>query len=340
MKFSSLSKIILKIFVLANLWIFSGIQLTADEAVVTDSSTEVVAPNVETEAPVIDEIPENATAVLREEQGVDGLCFLKDVLLSPLENVAGMRVLDIGYIDGASTLYMVDKGVQHVDILDASFNDIEGVRTHFEELGFSDKVTVTQGSTEAMPYPEESFDAVFALDVANECLGLNDILAELKRVMKYESLAYVLIPSSLPVLFCEDAYQASIVSSIDSQLAQCRSEEDFKNLIENMPGLIRGAFNFRSGKWRRIKKENELFFGDLYYYKGAEGLKKTRYHPRSEYMSIFLRDGFSIEHMQLPSFRNEAERVAYNNSCTDPSMKLGSNYIGNAPFILFIVEKS
>lgn len=101
---------------------------------------------------------------------------------------AQAKILDIGCGPGNFTQYLVSKGFQ-VEGIDIAAEMLRIARTHLPQ------VTFTQGDLSALPYPDQSFDAVFSAyslihvaqaDMAQTIIGL-------QRILTSKGLVFVLV---------------------------------------------------------------------------------------------------------------------------------------------------
>lgn len=101
---------------------------------------------------------------------------------------AQAKILDIGCGPGNFTQYLVSKGFQ-VEGIDIAAEMLRVARTHLPQ------VTFTQGDLSALPYPDQSFDAVFSAyslihvaqaDIAKTIIGL-------QRILTSKGLVFVLV---------------------------------------------------------------------------------------------------------------------------------------------------
>lgn len=87
----------------------------------------------------------------------------------------GERILDLGSGDGQLTLKLMATGANVVAI-DASPQMVEAARSR--------GVVAEVAKAEALPYPDSSFDAVFSNAVLHWVRGQDDMMREVRRVLK------------------------------------------------------------------------------------------------------------------------------------------------------------
>jgi SAM-dependent methyltransferase len=111
--------------------------------------------------------------------------FLEQIVQSPKSEVQSSRILDVGCGTGANLEMLANFGVaEGVDVSDDAleFCRAKGLKTH-------------KGLAEKLPFPDESFDLVTALDVVEH---LDDDVAGLKemhRVLKAGGRTLIFVPA-------------------------------------------------------------------------------------------------------------------------------------------------
>ncbi|MGY6548717.1 MAG: bifunctional 2-polyprenyl-6-hydroxyphenol methylase/3-demethylubiquinol 3-O-methyltransferase UbiG [Roseinatronobacter sp.] len=94
---------------------------------------------------------------------------------------AGKDVLDLGCAGGFMAEALVARGAQ-VTGIDPAREAIAAARAHAQAGGLAIRYDVGVG--EALPYPEEGFDAVVCVDVLEHVQDLDQVLAEVARVLR------------------------------------------------------------------------------------------------------------------------------------------------------------
>lgn len=94
---------------------------------------------------------------------------------------AGKAVLDLGCAGGFMAEALTAKGAA-VTGIDPAAEAIEAARAHAEQDGLS--IGYDVGVGESLPYADGAFDAVVCVDVLEHVQDLNQVLAEVARVLK------------------------------------------------------------------------------------------------------------------------------------------------------------
>jgi len=94
------------------------------------------------------------------------------------------KVLDIGSGYGGAARYLADTFGCEVTALNLSEKENERNRELNKERGLSDKITVVDGSFEAIPADDESFDIIWSQDAILHSGHREKVLQEVARVLK------------------------------------------------------------------------------------------------------------------------------------------------------------
>lgn len=93
----------------------------------------------------------------------------------------GLAVLDVGCGGGFMAEALAAKGARMSGI-DPAAQAIAAARNHAESVGYT--IDYRVGSGEALPWPDDSFDAVVCVDVLEHVTDLDRVLAEFARVLR------------------------------------------------------------------------------------------------------------------------------------------------------------
>ena len=102
-------------------------------------------------------------------------------------NWNGAKVLDVGCGGGYTSEFLAKRGAI-VSGLDLSKRSIEAARQHASQTGL--KIDYQQGSAEAIPYEDNSFDAVICVDVLEHINDLKQVVSEIHRVLRQNSMFF------------------------------------------------------------------------------------------------------------------------------------------------------
>ncbi|KAI9667973.1 MAG: hypothetical protein M1821_000793 [Bathelium mastoideum] len=96
----------------------------------------------------------------------------------------GMRVLDVGCGVGGPAREMVKFTGCHVTGLNISEYQLSHAAKYSKSAGLSHKLEFVQGDFMDMPFPDNSFDAVYAVEATVHAPSLQGIYSEIRRVLK------------------------------------------------------------------------------------------------------------------------------------------------------------
>ncbi|HEV7746385.1 MAG TPA: class I SAM-dependent methyltransferase [Pyrinomonadaceae bacterium] len=98
---------------------------------------------------------------------------------------AGDSILDVGCGFGDSALFWVEQfDVRHLTGIDINPNEVAAARKRIDERGLSDRIDLRVGSAVEMPFENDSFDKVVALEAAHHFLTREDFFRESYRVLR------------------------------------------------------------------------------------------------------------------------------------------------------------
>ena len=80
--------------------------------------------------------------------------------ISANEIFEGKNCLDAGCGNGRGSFFMLRHGAARVEAVDLSENNISSTTKFAEQLGYADRINVTQCSLEGIPFADGEFDFV------------------------------------------------------------------------------------------------------------------------------------------------------------------------------------
>lgn len=94
-------------------------------------------------------------------------------------------LLDVGCGFGDSALFWVKQfAIKHIVGIDINQSEIETAQKRIAERGLSDRIELRTGSAVEMPFENDSFDKVAALEAAHHFLTREDFFREAYRVLR------------------------------------------------------------------------------------------------------------------------------------------------------------
>ncbi len=153
----------------------------------------------------------------------------------------GGKVLDIGCADGVFTKVILDKSkadkIIGIDVLKTSIN---WARKHWKK---NTKMQFKTGDAHSLKFENNSFEAVFAIEVLEHVYEPNKVLKEIKRVLKRDGYAIFLVPAESLlfkiVWYFWTKYRGKIWKAThlhaysDSYLVELVRNAGFKNIEDN-----------------------------------------------------------------------------------------------------------
>jgi len=105
-------------------------------------------------------------------------------LASQLDLHPGMTVLDVGCGVGGPARHVASFADCNVVGINNNAYQIERARIHTQTSGLGDQVTFVQGDFMKMPFANNSFDAIYAIEATLHAPSLEAVYAEIYRVLK------------------------------------------------------------------------------------------------------------------------------------------------------------
>ena len=106
---------------------------------------------------------------------------------------SGVMFLDIGCADGVFTRVILEKsGAKEIIGIDVLKSSVDWANKHWRK---NKKMKFKVGDAHKLDFPSNSFDAVFALEVMEHVYDPSIVFKEIRRVLKKDGYAIVLVPS-------------------------------------------------------------------------------------------------------------------------------------------------
>ncbi|KAK3191970.1 Delta(24)-sterol C-methyltransferase [Lecanicillium sp. MT-2017a] len=105
-------------------------------------------------------------------------------LASQIGIKSGMKVLDVGCGVGGPAREIVKFTGCHVTGLNINEYQVQRARHYAKKEGLSDKLDFVQADFMSLPFPDNSFDAVYSIEATVHAPQLKDVYSEIRRVLK------------------------------------------------------------------------------------------------------------------------------------------------------------
>ncbi|KAL9120921.1 MAG: hypothetical protein Q9187_002528 [Circinaria calcarea] len=137
------------------------------------------------------------------ERFLQALARHEHYLASMLNLQPGMKVLDVGCGVGGPAREIATFTDCHVVGLNNNAYQIERARKHTHDAGLESQVEFVKGDFMEIPFPSNSFDAIYAIEATLHAPSLSAVYAEIHRVLKpggvFAVYEWVLTPSYSPL---------------------------------------------------------------------------------------------------------------------------------------------
>ena len=128
---------------------------------------------------------------MRAAAGVDE--YLLDLHRHWLGDLSGKKVLDLGCFDGnVLSLWLAQQAGEYVGV-DLSASAIDALNRKLEERGLDNARAETMDFL-ANPWPDASFDVVYAYSVMHHFADLDVAVAELRRILREDGMVVTMDP--------------------------------------------------------------------------------------------------------------------------------------------------
>lgn len=107
----------------------------------------------------------------------------------------GLKILDVGCGDGVLLSMIAKNKTAQLKGIDTDADSLMAAKQKLAKFG--DRVTLVDGSGYALPFKDESFDAVITAEVIEHLQYTDSLLAEIKRVLKKEGQIVITTPVKL-----------------------------------------------------------------------------------------------------------------------------------------------
>ncbi len=128
---------------------------------------------------------------------------METIEFSRLELAQGAKVLDLGAGGGRHALRASELGYQSF-ALDRSPDGLVSMNQWIDQIGSATSIEVSSvvGDASALPFPDDTFDAVVCSEVLEHVLLPKDVVSEIYRVLKSGGTAALTVPRTYPEVVC------------------------------------------------------------------------------------------------------------------------------------------
>jgi ubiquinone/menaquinone biosynthesis C-methylase UbiE len=205
-------------------------------------------------------------------------------------------------------------------------------------------INFEQGDAARLKSLDGSFDCALSINVG--CNLPRDTFQnhfnEMMRVLKKGGTALISAPFSLDVLFTDGSRKKNeIQGDISALQKEVNDKSDPKTIqkkINDIQGIVSATFAFHEGKLSLVAPGMIPPDGSEIWRKLSKVTLPNRYYSESCYLKAFESAGLKVRKIVKDKFATEEEREQFNTGETSP--RLGTEYVANPPFVLYIVEKS
>ena len=144
---------------------------------------------------------------------------MKDVALALGNNVEGKIMLDLGAgMGGLSVALLLEYGDKGLRLQSMDYNPDYCHIARLRARRYGLTLPITVGAGEHLPYPDASFDLITCLDVLEHVASTDDVLREMRRVLKPGGTVLTTIPNRRA--FRDPHYHLPLINWLPRPLAE------------------------------------------------------------------------------------------------------------------------
>lgn len=282
-------------------------------------------------------------AYTESNHGPDGSLFLDPFFKSEIENIRDMKILDAGCGAAPWAIYAAKNGGD-VHAIDIQEGMVEMAKKAVAAAKLSHRVKVEKGDVAQLPYENDFFDKQISICVACNLPpeSFERHFLEFRRTLKENGTAIIGAPNSLDVAFSNGTKsEAEIVEHIQEILAQLPDNPSADLISEQLTKLnevLSATFYIKNNRLTLVTNEKDLAEGQPIWRKLPRLVVPNRYYSKNYYATIFKKYNFEVTKVQLPQFKCEEDRLAYNKNAPLNS-NLGKEYVAHSPFVIYHIKK-
>ncbi len=282
-------------------------------------------------------------AYSESNHGPDGKLFLDPYFKHDLENAKEEKILDAGCGAAPWSIYAAKHGGR-IYAIDIQESMVEEAEKAIKNANLTDKILIAKGDVASLPYSENFFDKEISI-----CVGCNlppdsfeKHFLECRRTLKKDGIVVVGAPTSLDVVFTNGSKTETEaflhINEILNLLPDNPSSELISDNLLQLKEVLSATFYIKNKRLSLVANEKDLKDGEKIWRKLPCLVVPNNYYTKEFYAKIFKKYSLHIKKVDLPHFKSEEERIAYNEKAPENS-KLGREYVTHAPFVIFHLVK-
>lgn len=282
------------------------------------------------------------SAYAESNHGPDGSLFLDPFFIPDIENIKNIKVLDAGCGAAPWSIYAAKQGGE-VYAIDIQEGMIQAAKKAIQIAKLINNINLAKGDVASLPYKSDFFDKAISI-----CVGCNlppnsfeKHILEFQRTLKDDGIAVIGAPNSLDVVFSDgsktDSEVFTHIQEILDELPDNPSAEQISDKLTQLTEVLSATFHIKENRITLLTNEKQLKNGEKIWRKLPKLVVPNHYYSKEYYINLFKRYNFDIQKIDLPHFKSEEERIAYNQNSNS---KLGQAYVVHAPFIIYHIKKN
>lgn len=308
---------------------------------------------------------EETARFAHSRHGADGAMFLDPHVSRFLDLSKGLPVHDVGAGAGTISIEAIERGAKSVFASDKYPAMVNVARRAVAQAGFQDVISVEEADAAELPYPNNCAERILLVNVGcnldNKTLKAH--FQEASRIIKRPGLILVTLPFNLGEIFSNGditGMQRRLIYALDVINSDFAAEGVSQGIIQKYLGEIeqiqRGTF-IAAGREIKLVVDHptglpadlqrhaipaaEIKEGEPIFRKLPGLVVPNNYHTLLTYERLMTEADLSIVAKHADCFPTEEARAAYNSTVSDnkPGRKLGAEYVGKGPFVVYVLQR-
>lgn len=278
--------------------------------------------------------------------------FLDPYVQDQLDDIGGKIVLDAGCGAARFGIRAAQEGASVV-LVNQKEERLLSMSEIIKEAGCAREISLMLAEATDLPYNSSSFDRIHSVNSSGHlpsrrynsevCIGFEEQISELARVLNEDGKLTLVLPSSYGVLFTDGRKEnIEVMAEIHQTLSSLKgqlNEDAIREALSGLEYVTRATFVEKEGALKLVQDESELRCGDAIWRVDPEGIHHVYYHSEEEVLVALRNAGLKCTEVRRPCFYGKVKYKMFNNTVAEGDRGLGESYIDNHPFTIYSAVK-